>query len=115
MNAINFIDIYKYKEIKKKADLKEPFSYIKTIQSKKCRITVEISGRWHKSWDKDCDDEVYHTFMDFDYNGRNIGNGGCGGCFELSNYETIKEHIDFLLEKYANEVFDANKQLSLFG
>lgn len=114
MNATSFVNKIEYNDIKTKTDNKETYEYEKTIKANNNIYVINISGRWHRSWKPNCNDEEYHTFLNFEYKGAQIGIGGCGGHVEFSSYEELKNEIDFLLQKYAKDDYIENNQLSLF-
>lgn len=112
MNAENFINGFDYVDIKEKADNKEPFEIERKVKEKGNSYKLKISGRYHTSWEKDCDDEVYHTFINFDYRGPGIGYGGMGGWIEFSDFENLKEQINQPLKRFPD--YTINGQMSLF-
>lgn len=112
MNAENFINGFDYVDIKEKSENKEPFEIERKVKENGNSYKLKISGRFHTSWEKDSNDEVYHTFINFDYRGTDIGNGGYGGWFEFTDYEDLKNQIDKHLKQFPD--YKASGQLCLF-
>ena len=110
MNANDFITVFEYEDIKNKVENKEPFDFKKSIKVNNNKYDLGISGRWHTSWQPDCDDEVYSTFMDFDYRGSEIGIGGSGSSVDFESFEELREEINMRLKPFPE--FEANEQLS---
>lgn len=112
MNANDFISGFDYVDIKEKSDNAEPFEFKKTVKVNGNKYTILISGRWHTSWEQNCDDEVYHTFINFEHRGSDIGYGGSGGWFEFKDFEDLKQQINKKLEVFPD--YKMSGQLSLF-
>jgi len=118
MNATDFISRTEYDELKRKADNSEVFSFKKELRVNNNWYSIDIGGRFHISWERENNEQVYDTFSGYDYNYKRKdgemqrGGGGGPATSILKSYDECKRQINSNLKHMPD--YDELEQITLF-